>query len=233
MLYQKNSVRCVYERNAFSGETAVLLHGWGGDLRSMHGLYEYLTLMGMACVNIAFPKTVPVFWGVYDYARYLEVMLQELDITLYSAVGHSFGGRVSLVLAAGGKVKNLVLLDSAGIKPRYSIARAVKVYAYKRARAKGKPLDRFGSADYKALPDCMKSVFVNVVNEDLTGILSEITAPTTILWGKRDKETPPYMARKLHRKIANSTLIWLKGDHFAYLQDASANKKIYMALKGE
>ncbi len=74
-----------------------------------------------------------------------------------------------------------------------------------------------GSADYKALSGDMRETFKNVVNFHLDGYLKDIKCDTLIIWGKRDRDTPPYMARKLRRCIYNSGLIFLKGGHYSYL----------------
>ena len=65
----------------------------------------------------------------------------------------------------------------------------------------------------------MRQVFVNVVNEDLTELAKNVSKPTLLLWGRKDKETPSYMARKLRRNIKNSRLVYLNGGHFSFLDD--------------
>ena len=80
-------------------------------------------------------------------------------------------------------------------------------------------LEKYGSADYKALDGVMKETFVKVVNENLYSHFKKIAMPTLILWGEKDKETPLYMAKKLKRIIKNSSLYVIKGTgHFSYLE---------------
>ena len=64
----------------------------------------------------------------------------------------------------------------------------------------------------------MKQSFIKIVNEYLDDKLTLIKNQTLILHGKRDKETPLYMAKRLNKKIVNSKLIVLKdAGHFAFI----------------
>ena len=97
---------------------------------------------------------------------------------------------------------------------------------YKRLKMKAKKnikycqkLNKFGSPDYKVLSPIMKKTFINVVNEDLTKFTKFLKCKTLIVWGKKDKETKPYMARKFNKLIQNSNLIFLKNSgHFSFLE---------------
>jgi len=75
-----------------------------------------------------------------------------------------------------------------------------------------------GSADYKALPDFMKPVFVRVVNTHLDNLLPKIKCPVLLIWGQNDRDTPLYMANKMRRKIPDSGLVVLEGaGHYVFL----------------
>jgi pimeloyl-ACP methyl ester carboxylesterase len=137
-----------------------------------------------------------------------------------SLVCHSFGGRVGIKLAAkyGYLVDKLILADSAGIRPRRSISYYFKVIRHKVLTALKIP-HKAGSGDYQKLDGAMRETFKNVVREDLSPYLCKINAPTLIIWGDKDRETPIYMARRLHRGIKNSGLtIYCGCGHFAYLE---------------
>ena len=78
-------------------------------------------------------------------------------------------------------------------------------------------VSKCGSADYRKLSGDMRETFKNIVNFHLDYCLEDIKCSTLIIWGKRDKDTPPYMARRLQRRIYNSGLVFLKGGHYSYL----------------
>ena len=159
------------------------------------------------------------------------MLFRSLNIEKATLVGHSFGGRVAIYIAAKypEKVEKLVLVDSAGIKPRRGIKYRLKILLHKILKKFGKGLK--GSKDYRALSSVMKKTFQNVVNYDETYLLSDITADTAIFWGDKDKDTPLYMARKLNKKIKSSHLFLLtNAGHFSYLDNSGYFLKILSAF---
>jgi len=136
-------------------------------------------------------------------------------------IGHSFGGRVAILLASESpRIGGIVLVDSAGIRPKRKLSYYYKVYKYKLLKKLGIRNIKAGSSDYNKLSGAMKETFVRVVNQDLTGRLSKIVVPTLIVWGSLDKETPIYMAKKLNKHIKGSELNILEGaGHFSYLDN--------------
>ena len=219
-----NGVQCEYEAfNAPGSNTVVLfLHGWGGGLSSFKGAYKSVANLGISCVNFAFPKSVPSEWGVYEYAACVRDFMLEQGIEKPIIVGHSFGGRVAIILAAQGLAKKIVLVDSAGLKPKFSLKRKIRIARYHHRVKRGKSLDGFGSTDYNNVDKDMRKVFVRIVNTHLDRLLSYIKCETLIFWGRRDRDTPPYMARRLKRGIKNSTLIMTDGGHYSYIDSSFA-----------
>lgn len=207
------------ERSVGGDPTVLFLHGWGGDITSFAAAAGDAAAWGASCVRLAFPPVVPSNFGIYDYAACVKEAIKILGLQRLVIVGHSFGGRVALLLAAEGLCEKLVLAAAAGMKPRPSIKRAIKIARYKSAKKHGKPLDGFGSVDYNNLGDGMRGVFVRVVNTHLEKVLPYVTCPTLLYWGRSDRDTPPYMAKRLCRGIAGSRLVMTDGGHFAYLQN--------------
>ena len=132
-------------------------------------------------------------------------------------VGHSFGGRVGLILASRKILSALMLIDSAGLKPRRTPLYYAKVIAYKTAKLLRITPKNAGSRDYRSLSVNMRATFVKVVNEHLDKLLPTIEIPTLITWGDRDRETPLYMAKKFHKHIKGSALFVFDGGHYSYI----------------
>lgn len=223
MYFSYNGVSIFYKRNMGTGTPIILMHGWGGSNVAFSGVFEYLCALSRDVIAVDFPgfgssDTPPSEWTIYDYASGIEALIDALKLSKVILVGHSFGGRVALCLSSKEFVESIVLVDSAGLKPRFSIKKSYKIWRYKRAKRAGKDLSKFGSADYQALPEAMKPVFVSVVNTYLDDKLKDIDCPVLIIWGKHDTETPSYMAWRFKRKIKDSTLIFLDGGHFAYAE---------------
>lgn len=213
-----------YKGSGESKNAIVLLHGWGASSDAMDGIYNYLSSIGKSVYAVDFPgfgksDYPPESWGICDYADCVQYVLGELGIVKPVIIGHSFGGRVAIILGARRFASKLVLADAAGLKPKMSLAKRFAIRRYKRLKKKGKAPENAGSPDYAALSPAMKKVFVRVVNTHLDGLLDKIDVPTLIFWGREDKDTPPFMARKLNKKIKDSGLVMVDGaGHFAYAE---------------
>lgn len=221
------------------GKTNIIfLHGWGADASAFLFVANRLssryrvTVLDFAGFGASAEPMYP--YTVIDYAREVEELMLKLGIKCAVLVGHSFGGRVALELAANNPnaVKKLVLIDSAGLKPRRKPSYYVRVYTHKLLRKLGFGGLK-GSSDYKNLSPLMKETFKNVVNYDQTRLLAKIKCPTAIFWGKADKETPPYMAKRLERGISDSQIFWLEGGHFSYADDFNTFFAIFDAFLRE
>ena len=210
----------------------LFLHGWGGSLDSFKGVEDVLVKNGFSTINMDFPgfghSDLPSNdFTLNDYKEIVVEILNNEKIDKVSVFGHSFGGRVAILLASETDfVDKLILIDSAGIKPRFNLIKWFKIRKYKFLKWCNKKLktkfdlSKFGSEDYKAIPKELKQVFNNIVNLDLTKKLKNIKAKSLIVWGERDKSTPLYMAKKINRNIQNSSLVIYKNcGHFSYIEN--------------
>lgn len=206
------------------GNDIIFLHGWGGSIASFYGVAHLLskcfrvTLVDFYGFGNTLHPSTPLH--IDDYVDSIVDIINYYRMHNVLVVGHSFGGRVAIKLAYkyGHLLEKVVLTDSAGIIPKRKLKYYIKVYTHKILLKLGFKHNG-GSKDYKSLSLIMKQTFKNIVNEDLTPFTKNITLPTLIVWGDKDKETPIYMAKMLHKNIANSGLIVFKGcGHFAYVE---------------
>lgn len=227
-----DDVKINYEILGSGDNVIVFLHGWGGSIESFRCIAKDLKL-NSRCLLIDFapfgnssePKQV---WGVKEYADSLNEVLKAEKIEKFSIISHSFGGRVAIYFASQQKdrIKKLVLVDSAGIKAKKGIKKRLRILFFKFCR-RFKIKNNFkGSKDYQVLNSNMKKIFVKVINEDLSAYCKIIDAKTLIIFGKQDKDTPIYMAKRLHKLIKNSKLKIIDGGHFAYLENYPEFKAI-------
>ena len=232
MYIDVNGIKTFYRQEG-EGKDLLLLHGWGGSNDSFAPVFNSL--------KKHFRVTAVDFWGfgksglppdgvdIFWYADMLDEFLKKLEIAKIFVISHSFGCRVFLILASKNKnmFEKAVICDGAGIKPKFSIAKKLKVLKYKFFKKlaflkiiKKERLNKFGSDDFKNLPPEMKKTFVKVVNCHLDEFAKSTNAETLLVWGKKDKDTPLYMAKKLNRYIKNSGLvIFEEAGHFCYLDD--------------
>jgi pimeloyl-ACP methyl ester carboxylesterase len=220
-----------------TGPPLLLLHGWGGSSRSFAPILPALVPSFSVCVpdlpGFGFSSLPPRVWGISDYAQFTLRLLERVGWQRAHLLGHSHGGRVSIAVAAQTPdvVDRLILVDSAGIRPprtralrlRGLVARnARRVLSHRLAGARGaRYLDalyrQLGMSDY-ASAGPLRATFVRIVNEDLTQLLPRIAAPTLVVWGADDNETPLWMGRQMAIDIPNATLMVLaNAGHFSYI----------------
>ncbi len=212
-------------------KTVVFLHGWGSDSSVFRGVISLLPKNECSYLLLDFegfgksdePNNVKT---VFDYAEDVIKLLDELNIKRASFVGHSFGGRIALILGAlyKDRVEKLLIVDGAGVIVNRGIVYKIKVFKHKFNKKLFnlgiiKKVPKAGSSDYLALKsDVMRATFINVVNKDLLYLAKDITAKTYLVWGENDKDTPMKVANKLKAKIQNSELIVLKdAGHYSFV----------------
>ncbi len=221
----------IYYETAGRGDTVVFLHGWGGSVASFKGTYSYMSKY-CRCVNLEFPgfgrsKAPDAPLTVYDYAEITRELIVYLDCGKATLIGHSFGGRIAMILAAKypEMIRSVVLIDAAGLKPKRSVKYFYRKLRYSFAKLlvklkirKKEALAKYGSPDYRALSGVMRKTFVNVIGEHLNRFADMIECPALIVWGGRDRDTPPYMARYLKRRIKGSKLtVFKEAGHYSYI----------------
>lgn len=220
----------------------IFLHGWGAGKDSFLWISKYLKNCTLHIASLdGFDNTeAPDDPTICGYANRLGEYISLHNLTNVVIIGHSFGGRIAIEYCSKHATKGLILVDSAGIKPKYSFKKHISVIKYKLAKklvslklAKPELLNKFGSTDYKHCSDSMKKVFLTTIKYDQTKLLSKIQTPTLILWGKQDRETPLYMAKKFHNKIKNSEIVLFDGGHFCFVEEPYKFYKIIDAFIAE
>ncbi len=220
------------------GKDVLILHGWGACINTMMPIHNHLkehfkvyTLDLPGFGESDEPKEV---WGSHDYADFIKKFIDEMRISEVILIGHSHGGRISIVLSSQYTelVSQMILIDSAGVIPKRTKKYYFKVYTFKTLKKiystmfffveKEKRLEkfykRFGSTDYKASNGIMRQIMVKVVNDNLRPLLSDIKAQTLLVWGRNDEDTPVYMGEIMEREIKGSGLVVLENaGHFSYL----------------
>ncbi|MDO8626352.1 MAG: alpha/beta hydrolase [Candidatus Magasanikbacteria bacterium] len=211
----------------------LFLHGWGSSKEVWNLAMQTLESKGVVSYALDLPgfgKTEKPreVWNVHTYVAFILEFLRKLDIKKVIVVGHSFGGRLALVLAAENPalVSKLVLVDSAGVrtKPGFkkflaSVSKLARpLFRLRWTNPLRKKIYRLIDAeDYVATPELNKT-FVQVIGEDLQSYAPRILQPTLIVWGKNDMVTPIFFATEFKNKIPRSRLVVLSGaGHYSFL----------------
>lgn len=165
---------------------------------------------------------MPYPYALNDYLSEIREYIKEKGLNRPHVIGHSFGGRVAIKLAAAYKnlTGKLVLCDAAGMKPRFSFKKAGRKAAFKVLKnfLPKERLKNFYSSDYLAVNGVLRESFKLIVSENLEEYLNKIENKTLVIFGRQDKETPPYMAKRLYKGIKNSELQIIDGaGHFCFI----------------
>ncbi len=215
-----------------NGKTIIFLHGWGQS-KDFFTPVVSLFAPNYTCICLDLPG-----WGnsplkealeIDDYIYILNEFVKRHKIDLYALIGHSWGGKIAFGYALKHKVDKLVLVSASVCSPRFSLRKQFKILKYKlyKKLVKNKKLnkylkpkiDKMGSSDYLNAKGLLRNVLVKSVNTYYDDKLIELKVPTLIYWGEKDKETPLYMAKKMHKEIINSKLKIVKnGDHFVLVK---------------
>jgi pimeloyl-ACP methyl ester carboxylesterase len=199
-----------------------ILHGWTYSTDKWQDFIKFIKMRNFIPVMLNVPglteKTNKV-WTLDDYVEWLKDALSDDEAII---IGHSNGGRVALAFAAKypDRLKLLILIDSAGIYhnelpirvkrlifgtvaklgKKLTSSEKLRALLYKTAREN----------DYKDATPQMRETMANLISTDLTSQLSQIIAPTTIVWGEKDKSTPLSDGKLMHKLIKNSRLFVIK-----------------------
>lgn len=206
----------------------VLLHGWGGTRESLRGIGALfqnayrIHLLDLPGFGQAPPP--PSDWSTVQYANLVQRYVQDRVSAQVIVVGHSFGGRIAIRLAARdqAELRGIVLMGVPGLPQPMFSRRRIRQLSIRFLRGVLRTLEpltgsglidwykaTFGSKDYLAAGP-LRSVLVRVVNEDLTASAKLITCPTLLLWGTDDTETPLWLARRYKELIkGGATMVLL------------------------
>jgi pimeloyl-ACP methyl ester carboxylesterase len=214
----------------------VWAHGWGQDHHAFLALAGSLARAAHHTL-VDFPgfgesPRPAADWGTADYADAMAEWLAGLPRGRRIWVGHSFGCRVGMRLAARHPelIDAMVLVAGAGLRRRRSLVERLRIFLRVRAFKALKFVERlgidvdarkakYGSADYRSA-GAMRPIFVKVATEDQTEVARAIRCPVSLIYGERDGETPPEMGERLSRLIPRSTLKIIPGlDHHTILTD--------------
>lgn len=248
MNYQTEKLNII-ELGAKNGSTPALvfLHGWGHSTFDLKPLAELLSEHERALLidlpGFGASPAPDTSWGTKEYADCVLKALDGRGIQQFTLVGHSLGGRISLQISSRfpERVAKMVLINSHGLKPVRSWYQEIRIRSLRIAAKWLKVIDstfktkffvewfapRFGSRDYKNASSTMRSTFVKIVNEDLSDALKRISAPTLLLWGENDKETPVALGRKIHQGIKDSIFLVLKGKGHEPFRDVGSHLLAY------
>ena len=223
-----------FEISDTSKPLVIWAHGWGQSHASFLPLIQSLqnkaNHIALDLPGFGKSPVPPEHWGTQDYADAVAGWLKAANAPPVIWVGHSFGCRVGVRLAARYPelVNSMVLIAGAGLKRKRPLPK--KIYLYARIRLfkflrkfvpdgdfKDRLMRAFGSTDYKNA-GALRTIFIRTVNEDLSAVAKKIKSPVALIYGENDTETPPEFGERYSRLIPQSEFFLLeRQDHYSVL----------------
>ena len=186
--------------------------------------------------------------SVSDMARFYLWMIQELGLDSVTLVGHFLGGWIAAEMAtmSPGSLSNLILVDSAGIRPdegeiadvfllgeeettNLSFHEVDSVPGY------GDLFERELSQEERELKVRGREMTTRLCwkpymhDRSLEWLLQRVNVPTLVVWGAEDKIIPPDAGRRIHEAIPGSRLeIIPKCGHLPHVEKADEFSSIVL-----
>jgi pimeloyl-ACP methyl ester carboxylesterase len=235
-----------------SGTIAFMDFGEGFPLLLIHGLFTSSRnfdrllarrTVGVRCVAFDLPGCggstgAPGFEpGWHSFSRYVVELADALGIERFDLLGHSMGGGIAIMTAAGWpkRVRRLVLVDAVSLpfdvplKGRLPLLPLVGEAMF-RMYGRGMFLDYFArdvfvdrskmdlakiEGFYETFVrnrSCALAALRATANpRSVTAAVKEISCPTLLLWGAGDRLIPSSIGRSLEGMIPGSALVTLEG----------------------
>lgn len=232
--------RAFAERYGEGSPTVVALHGWARSRADWSATLEGYDALALDLPGFGATPAPESGWGSAEYADWLATILEGMERPVL--VGHSFGGRVSVQLAAKRPelIRGMVLTGVPLYKPPatgrpklvYRIGRALHARGLIPETRMEALRQKYGSEDYRTARGVLRDVLVRAVNEDYTEQLAAIPAylPIRLVWGEHDTAAPTWMPERALDTLGDrATLAVVAGS--AHLLDAGLVTALRTAIE--
>ncbi|MFZ2664366.1 MAG: alpha/beta hydrolase [Patescibacteria group bacterium] len=223
-----NNKRINYMQEGKGSYTILLIHGWGGSMKSLSGLFSLLK-DDYQCVMLDLPgfgksDNPDPDWGIGEYAGLISEFIKKFGLKKVILFGHSFGGAISIYLSAKypDLIDKLILAAPSYRREKPCGASESKTFwervknltknpIYERLKPRIKRFRKFLYKIFYPKSEVLKYPhlepnFRKIVTQDLSDLLPKIKQKTLILWGDKDTFVPLSHSFILKAKIKNSKL---------------------------
>ena len=230
MIHTFDGIDIHYERYGNEkGRTLIFLHGWGQNIQMMKPIADpFASEFDIVIIDLpghgesSEPTSV---LKIPDFVECIRSLVEKLKITKPTLIGHSFGGKISLLYASKYEVDKLILFGSPFKKEIQKLSLKTKTLKQIKKIPGMKVFEEFakkhiGSTDYKNASPIMRQILVEHVNFDITEEVKKIICPTIIVWGTNDEAVDISRAYELESLIKDAGLVVYEGcSHYAYLEN--------------
>lgn len=228
--YTLDGIKMTYYE-AGHGPTLLFLHGAGIRAltykKSLLELAKHFHLYAPDLPGFGKSDMPPLDWTFTEYANFFNSFIQTRNLSNLILIGHSFGGRIALELAAQSpNITNLILVDTTLLAkyyinskyhlPKLILNTSLEIFLERNPTYAKIAFDvifnlrRHGLAYHQL----KKSIYTALKSQSTD--VYKITIPTLILWGEKDKVVPLQIAYEIQKEIAGSKVKIIKGANHAW-----------------
>lgn len=214
----------------------VFLHGWGQNAMMMKPVADFFSqefrIVILDLPGFGKSSEPDNIWTLYDFVEFLHQFFEELKIENPILLGHSFGGKISLLYATKYSVKKLILFGSPYKKEIQTLSMKTKILkGLKKVpvinQLEGFAKKHIGSTDYKKASPIMRQIMVEHVNLDISEEIKKIKEPTLLIWGSLDQEVPIEEAYELEQLLEDAGVVVFENcTHYAYLENLAGTVSV-------
>jgi len=242
MIKTINNVDINYIDYGEGKNTLVLLHGWGQNIEMMKPIGDRFKKNNRVVIidlpGFGESEEPKYIWSINDYVECVKELLDKLKVNKPILIGHSFGGKISLLYASKYSVEKLILFGSPFKQEIKKLSTKTKILKFLKTvpvinKLEGFAKKHIGSTDYKQASDTMRKIMVEHVNLDIEEDVKKIKSPTLLVWGTMDTEVPVERAYELEKLIDDAGVVIYEGcSHYAYLERIEQTIKVIKSFIG-
>lgn len=229
------------EENGFSyvdegqGEVLLLLHGLMGALSNWEQVIEEYSKSYRVIIPMLPIYDLPLLTtGVKTLSKYVHRFVKHKKLANFVLIGNSLGGHVALIyiLSHPTYVRGLVLTGSSGLyenafggsfprRESYDFVKEKVEYTFYDPATATKDLvdEVFAMVNDRHKVIRILAMAKSAIRHNMAKDVHKISAPTSLIWGRNDKITPPDVAEEFSKLIPNSELHWIdKCGHAAMME---------------